>query len=121
MDVTKIYVSREQNGKIAVVPSPNWWDTPVQRASGFLKSTISDMLKFMELFRTGGKVGAERILTNDSVKQMTEVHIWRNPIIKQGYGYGLSIVPDYHGAKLVEHAGGIKGGEPRCISLLKKV
>lgn len=120
MDVTKIYVSREQNGKIAVVPSQNWWDTPVQRASGFLKSTISDMLKFMELFRTGGKVGAERILTNDSVKQMTEVHIWRNPIIKQGYGYGLSIVPDYHGAKLVEHAGGIKGGGAQMYIIAEK-
>ncbi|MCJ7840886.1 beta-lactamase family protein [Lederbergia sp. NSJ-179] len=119
-NVTKIYVSREQNGKKTVVPSPNWWDTPVQRASGFLKSTVSDMLKFTELFRTGGKVGAEQILTNDSVKQMTEVHIWRNPIIKQGYGYGLSIVSDYHGAKLVEHAGGIKGGGAQMYIIPEK-
>lgn len=119
-DVTKIYVSREENGKKAVVPSPNWWDTPVQRASGFLKSTISDMLKFTELFRTSGKVGVERILTNDSVKQMTAVHIWRNPIIGQGYGYGLSVVPDYHGTKLVEHAGGIKGGGAQMYIMAEK-
>ncbi|MGN8646743.1 serine hydrolase domain-containing protein [Gracilibacillus sp. HCP3S3_G5_1] len=119
-DVTKIYVSREVRGKKAVIPSPNWWDTPVQRASGFLKSNVSDMLKYAELFRTGGKVGAERILTNDSIKQMTEVHIWRNPLINQGYGYGVSVVPDYHGTRLIEHAGGIKGGGAQMFIIPEK-
>jgi CubicO group peptidase (beta-lactamase class C family) len=119
-DVAKIYVSREQNGKTVVVPSPNWWDTPVQRASGFLKSTVSDMLKYTELFRMNGKVGTERILTNDSIKQMTEVQIWKNPLIGQGYGYGLFIVPDYHGTKLVEHAGGIKGGGAQMYVIAEK-
>lgn len=119
-DVTKIYVSRERNGEKTVVPSPNWWDTPVQRAAGFLKSTVSDMLKFTELFRTGGKIGLERILTNDSVKQMTEVHTWRNTQISQGYGYGLSIVSDYHGTKLLEHAGGIKGAGAQMHIITEK-
>ncbi|GGP16073.1 serine hydrolase domain-containing protein [Oceanobacillus neutriphilus] len=120
IDVTKIYVSREKHGEKTIVPSRNWWDTPVQRAAGFLKSTVSDMLKFTEIFRTGGKAGPERILTNDSVKQMTEAHIWRNKRIRQGYGYGLSTVSDYHGTKLVEHAGGLKGGGAQMYIIAEK-
>lgn len=119
-DVTKIYVSREQNGEQVVVPSPNWWDTPVQRAAGFLKSTVSDMLRYTEIFRTYGRVGTERILTKDSVEQMIQVHYWSNPMAGQGYGYGLSIVPDYHGQKLVEHAGGIKGGGAQMYIIPEK-
>lgn len=119
-DVTKIYVSRKQNGKKVIVPSPNWWDTPVQRASGFLKSTVSDMLKFTELFRMNGMIGDEQILTPESIQQMTKIHLWKDPLIGQGCGYGLYILPDYHGATLLEHSGGIKGGGAQMYMIVEK-
>ncbi|PAK53812.1 MULTISPECIES: serine hydrolase [Paenibacillus] len=119
--VTKLYILREEEGKNKVAASPNWWDAPVMRSAGFLKSTVSDMLKFAEIFRTDGiSVGGERILTKDSIKQMVKVHIWKNPIIRQGYGYGLSVVPDFHGTTLLEHAGGIKGGGAQMFILPEK-
>ncbi|MFC5466164.1 serine hydrolase domain-containing protein [Lederbergia graminis] len=120
-NVTKLYVLREEEGNSRVVASPNWWDAPVMRSAGFLKSTISDMLKFAEIFRTDGiAVGGERILATDSIKQMARVHTWKNPIIRQGYGYGLCVFPNYHGTTLLEHAGGIKGGGAQMFILPEK-
>jgi CubicO group peptidase (beta-lactamase class C family) len=108
--IAKQYVSRVQNGKSVIVASPNWWDTPILRAAGFLKSTVNDMLRFSEIFRTGGLIGDERILTNDSVRLMTEGHFASHPIVGQSYGYGVEVISHYHGTKMVGHPGGIKGG-----------
>lgn len=119
-EVTKIYMPRALNGEITAVETMNWWDTPVQRAAGFLKSTVADMVKFMEIFRTGGTVGTKQILEKDSVEQMVQVHSWHNPFIQQGYGYGLSIIPNYFGSKLLEHAGGIKGGSSQIFMIPEK-
>ena len=90
-----------------VYRSPNWWDAPSMRAGGKLKSTIHDLLRFTEIFRTGGLVGTNRILTEESVGQITLSHIQMNP--HQGYGYGLMIASDCHGGTLIEHGGAVKG------------
>jgi CubicO group peptidase (beta-lactamase class C family) len=119
-EVTKIYMPREVDGNITTVETTNWWDTPVQRAAGFLKSTVADMVKFMEIFRTGGTVGTNQILEKNSVEQMMQVHSLNNPFIQQGYGYGLSIIPNYFGSKLLEHAGGIKGGGAQIFIIPEK-
>jgi CubicO group peptidase (beta-lactamase class C family) len=74
-------------------------------AAGFLKSTVRDMLRHMEIYRTGGVCEGARILSQRSIGLMTAPHTQVLPF----YGYGLSVHGNYHGVSLVEHGGNIKG------------
>ncbi len=106
-DVTTIYHFRDKDGGSEVYPDPNWEEGPAVLASGHLNSTVHDMLKYAEIFRTGGLVGKERILSEESVRQMTRPHIRCN--YGRYYGYGLMVHPDYFGGTLLKHGGAIKG------------
>jgi CubicO group peptidase (beta-lactamase class C family) len=107
-DVAMLYVERKEKGKRVVRRSPAWWTCPSMSAAGFLKSTARDMLRYLEIYRNGGVVDGTRILSAESVLAMTEPYVRaNNPAMH--YGYGLMITPDYHGVKLVEHGGNIKG------------
>ncbi|WP_289140098.1 serine hydrolase [uncultured Brevibacillus sp.] len=119
-NITSLYVTREKSGKQIVIPSPNWWDSTVQRAAGFLKSSVRDMLNYTEIFRTGGLVGNNRILTSESVGLMTNSYFECNPIAGENYGYGLLVIPEYHGTGMVGHAGGMKGGESQMHIIAEK-
>lgn len=89
-----------------VTPAPGWWQAPAMLAAGFLRSTVEDMLRYLEIFRTGGRVGREWILSPESVQAMTTPRIPCGP--NMWYGYGLMITP-YRGMTLVEHGGNLKG------------
>ncbi|WP_312113140.1 serine hydrolase domain-containing protein [Brevibacillus reuszeri] len=106
-DIAMLYSSKGTGEDKEVFPSPAPWDAPPMRAAGFLKSTVKDLLKYLEIFRTRGLVGNTRILSAASVEQLMEPYVE----ISQShyYGYGLSVHTDYHGATLVEHGGNIKG------------
>jgi hypothetical protein len=65
------------------------------------------MLRYLEIYRTGGRVGDATILSPDSVREMTTPRVTCTH--GMSYGYGLMLTPDYHGVRLVEHGGGIKG------------
>ncbi|WP_261807521.1 serine hydrolase [Paenibacillus sp. N3.4] len=106
-NIASIYASKKNDGEVQVFLSDNWYDAPAMRAGGFLKSTIRDMLKYADIYRTGGLAGGARILSEESVKQMIAPHIEIEP--GRFYGYGLMITPDYHGSLLVEHGGALKG------------
>ncbi len=106
-DVATLYAIRQNaDGTETVYPAPQWWDAPAMLAAGFIKSTANDLLRYLEIYRTGGRVGAERILSAESVAAMCRPHMAIDPYA--GYGYGLRITP-YHGATLIEHSGGLKG------------
>ena len=105
--------SPEEGG--AVFRSPAWWDAPAMRSGGFLKSTIRDLLRYTELFRTGGLVGDKRLLSADSVKDMTTPYAPLTPF--QSYGYGLMIGKDCHGGTLIEHGGAIKGVSAQIFTI----
>ncbi len=64
-------------------------------------------MSYTEVFRNDGLVGKERILSAKSVEQMISPHVKLGS--NQYYGYGLIIHPNYHGIRLIEHTGGIKG------------
>lgn len=89
-----------------VVRAPGWWQAPAMLAAGFLRSTVPDMLRYQEIFRTGGRVDGEWLLSPESVRAMTTPRIPCGP--NMAYGYGLMITP-YQGMTLVEHGGNIKG------------
>ncbi|MGG4498469.1 serine hydrolase domain-containing protein [Brevibacillus reuszeri] len=106
-EVTTIYRLTNEEESTEVYPDPEWEEGPVVLASGHLNSTVHDMLRYAEIYRTGGLVGTERILSKESVEQMTRPHVQMG--YGQFYGYGLFITPNYYGATKIEHSGGLKG------------
>lgn len=102
-NVTTLYAKRDGE----VYAAPVWWDAPASRAAGGLKSTVNNILKYTEIYRTKGTVNGKQILTSKSVEQMIYPHIKFEP--GKYYGYGLCITPDYYGGTLIEHGGGSKG------------
>ncbi len=106
-NVTVLYASKKENDKKIVYPAPIWWDAPTMRAGGYLKSTVHDILRYLEIIRTKGMVDSERILTVESVNELIHPHVQVSP--GNFYGYGFSIIPDYYGSTLIQHGSGLKG------------
>ncbi len=114
-DVTRLYAAKTTEEGVTVYPTDIWWDAPAMRAVGYLKSTLNDMLRFLEIFHNEGMIEGVRILSKDSVSQMVHPHFeYDNGIY---YGYGLRITPDYYGETLIEHGGGLKGVSSLMIVL----
>lgn len=105
-NVTMQYAKKNEDDKEIVYAAPEWWDGPSMRGAGFIKSTIRDMLKYAEIYRTNGLVGDVRILSEASVKQMTHPHFQFDH--RRSYGYGLMITPNVHGGTLIDHGGSLK-------------
>lgn len=107
-EVTGLYAAKkDDDGRETVYAAPGWWHAPSMVAAGFLRSTVPDLLRYLEIYRTGGEAGGERILSEESVARMTEPHAKCGPGMY--YGYGLMITPGYNGFSLVEHGGSLKG------------
>ncbi len=106
-EVAPLYTPVAVDGEKKAVYSPLWWDSPAMRAAGFLKSTVNDMLRYLEIYRTGGLVGNTRILSAESVAEMIKPHMQVDR--DRFYGYGMAVSPNYHGKTVVEHSGGLKG------------
>ena len=106
-DVTTLYAAKTTEDGVTVYPTEVWWDAPAMRAVGYLKSTINDILRYLEIYRNEGMVDGVQILSKESIAQMLYPHFeYNNGIF---YGYGLRITPDYYGDTLIEHGGGLKG------------
>lgn len=99
-DVTVLYARRKkwgEAGKGEVVRSPlGWhgWQSPAMAPARFLRSTAADLLRYLEVFRTGGTVSA------GSVAAMTGRHERCDPGSYCGFHSGVT---------LVEHGGSVKG------------
>lgn len=106
-DLAALFAEKRKDGRQEVVHSPYWWQAPSMTAAGFLRASARDMLRYLEIFRTGGTSGGRRVLSEASVRAMTAPHArcGRNMY----YGYGLMITPGYDGVTLIEHGGNIKG------------
>jgi CubicO group peptidase (beta-lactamase class C family) len=106
-EVTTLYSPRWTGRRHSLVPSEEWWEDTCLRGAGALRTNVTDLLQYLQIFLTGGRVGRERIVSADSVAEMTRPHV----PIRHGihYGYGLAVRPDYHGTLLVHHSGGLKG------------
>ena len=106
-DVTVLYTNKKIDGETQVIAAPFWHDAPAMRAAGFLKSTVHDLLAYLEVFRTGGENSEAPILSKASVSQML------TPFARcdgyRSYGYGLMVSPAFPDGKLIEHGGSLKG------------
>src|SRR5699024_4973673 len=94
------------NGEAHIGPDTYWVDSVPMRSTGFIKSTAKDMIRYGEIFRNGSIVGDTEIISKESVEEMMKPHV--RVQLGRYYGYGLSIVPDYYGHKLVEHGGSLR-------------
>lgn len=110
-DVATLYAGKQKEGgapgDLEIFASPSWQQTGPMTAGGGLRSTVRDMLRYAEIYRTGGKVGETRILSADSVAAMTRPYAQVSG--NTYYGYGLMVIPGYQGVTLVEHGGSLKG------------
>ncbi len=106
-NVAMLYTPKVKEGVRQVLRAPVWWDSPSMRAAGFLKASARDMLRYAELYRTGGSSHGATIISKESVAQMVEPHARIDSV--RSYGYGLGIVPFSEGHTLIQHTGGIKG------------
>ncbi|MBB4826746.1 CubicO group peptidase (beta-lactamase class C family) [Sporosarcina luteola] len=104
-NVTTLYMKTKDGSQ--VYEAPLWWDAPSMRAVGYLKSTVHDILRYLEMYLNEGVVEGVRILSKESIEQMMTPHVEYEP--GNCYGYGLRIIPDYFGSKLISHGGGLKG------------
>ncbi len=101
------YAVDTRGGKRVVFPSPAWWDQGSMVGNGGLKSTTQDLLRYLEIYRTGGVSHGTRILGDAGIATMTTPH---QPIPTGGaYGYGLRIIDAPEAGRVVEHGGGNKG------------
>lgn len=105
-EVTQLYFVKPDGDDAQPEAAPGWWEAPAMSAAGFLRSNVEDLIRYMEIYRTRGKVGHERILSETSVDRMMTPYATG---LGGAYGYGLMLIPNYHGVCLVEHGGGIKG------------
>jgi CubicO group peptidase (beta-lactamase class C family) len=96
-----------RSGTREVFPSPAWWDQGSMYGNGGLKSTTQDLLRYLEVYRTGGASHGQRVVSEAGVTAMTTPH---QPIpLGGGYGYGLRVKQVDGLGTTVEHGGGNKG------------
>jgi CubicO group peptidase (beta-lactamase class C family) len=96
-----------RGGKQEVFASPAWWDQGQMVGNGGLKSTTRDLLRYLEVYRTGGLSHGKRIVSAASVEKMAAPHM---EIPTGGYyGYGLRTADVPAVGRIVEHSGGNKG------------
>lgn len=96
-------------------PAGDSWYSGTYRPVAFLWSSVTELLRFLEIFRTDGLVGRERLLTAASVAAMMHPHVQCHPTM--WFGFGLFITPQYHGVTLVEHGGNSPGASAQitCV------
>ena len=106
-EVTTLYSTPLPPRKKGWVASQEWWEDTCMRAAGALRTNLDDLERYLEIYRTGGRVGRDRIASAASVQAMMRPRILVTPGLY--YGYGLGIRPDFPGGPLVSHSGGLKG------------
>jgi CubicO group peptidase (beta-lactamase class C family) len=106
-EVTTLYSAPLPPRKKGWVASQDWWEDTCMRAAGALRTNLDDLERYLEIYRTGGRVGRDRIVNAASVQAMIRPRILVMPGLY--YGYGLAVRPDFPGGPLVSHSGGLKG------------
>lgn len=103
-EVTRLYY-KDDEGELRAIPK--WQHAPAMLGAGFMRSTVTDMVRYGQFYLRGGQSWAGEVLTPQRLMRMRTPYF---PCTRsQYYGYGLSVRPAYHGVTLVEHGGSLKG------------
>lgn len=78
-------------------------------AAGGIASSVNEMTKYLDVQINKGAYSESRLATEESFDriQTLQIHRPNGYYGEQGYGYGLSIVPDFNGYKMIGHGGSI--------------
>ncbi len=103
-DVTQLYAKDEDE----LMTSPKWQNAPAMVGAGFLRSTVTDMVKYGQMYlRRGLDSDGNQLISGGTISRMSAGIFPCGR--KVSYGYGLRTRPGYHGVTLVEHGGSLKG------------
>ena len=101
-DVATPYLIR--GTKVTPVPIPYG-----DGAAGGIKSCVSDLSNYVKMYINSGEFEGKRIVGKETLEKMeTPYGSW--PAEHYGgdsYGYGLQILPSFHGHKVVGHGGSV--------------
>jgi len=117
-EVTTLYPPPLPPRKRGWAASQDWWEDTCLRGAGALRTNLDDLALYLEIYRTGGRVGRTTIVTPASVRTMTQPYVPVMPGVF--YGYGLLVQPDFPGGPLVYHTGGLKGVSSIIAALPKQ-
>lgn len=106
-EVTELYAPEVKDGRKEVFHAPVWWDVAGIYTNGSLKSSAQDLLRYLEVYRSGGLADGLRIVSEEGVRQMMMPHV-QTPTGGY-YGYGLMVQPTQQGFTVLHHGGSIKG------------
>jgi CubicO group peptidase (beta-lactamase class C family) len=94
------------NGKEGFKEVP-WPKLGTYEVGGGVRSNVLDLMKYGNVYVSGGMVGDKRLISYDGLELM------RQPIYRVGrnkwYALALEVIPDYSGVTLVEHSGSQPG------------
>lgn len=78
-------------------------------AAGGIASSVNEMTKYLNAQIYSGGYPEGRLASEDSFSKIQTLHVSRPDGYygKHGYGYGLSIIPDFNGYKMLGHGGSI--------------
>jgi CubicO group peptidase (beta-lactamase class C family) len=82
--------------------------------AGGLITTARDLARFGLLFLHGGEIDGRRILSPETVSEMTRLHVRQHPALDEGYGLGF-MVRERGGRTVVWHDGGLQGVSARLL------
>jgi CubicO group peptidase (beta-lactamase class C family) len=93
-------------------PYPNPDDNPefsFITAAGGIVSSVNEMTRYLIAHIEKGRTETGRLASEESFERMQKLHIHRPDSYygEYGYGYGLSITPDFFGAEMIGHGGSI--------------
>jgi CubicO group peptidase (beta-lactamase class C family) len=103
--LTQIYRLQDSNmQKMPPMEVPITVDAPLKEGAAGMVSTARDYLRFLQLFLNGGQLDGHRLLSEDTVRLMTENRLPDdvmpitlfppNAMLDLGWGYGFSVVVD---------------------------
>lgn len=98
-----------------MIAAPYWHDAPAMRAAGFLKSTVNDLLRYLQIFRPDAEGNRANILSSDSIRQMLAPYARCDG--HRSYGYGLMVSPAFPEGLMLEHGGSLKGISSHIFSV----
>ncbi|HLN63730.1 MAG TPA: serine hydrolase domain-containing protein [Symbiobacteriaceae bacterium] len=92
-----------------------WAPGPYLPAGAGPRSTVRDLLRYLELFRQDGAPEGRRFLSEESMIYLTAGHaLTPTPY---AYGGGWFVQPDWHGVTLIDHGGGFTGSSAHLLFL----
>ena len=79
-------------------------------SDGGLISSVLDLARYIAMYLGWGELDGVRLISRESVEAMETPRVavpWQGPFGEEGYGYGLQILPNFLGRKLIGHGGSV--------------